>query len=302
MYKALLENFGFDIVKQFNDINKVPSKNGNADDKRDENEALDFTQQKSMAEELLADPMKLLNAELMAAQQKQSAEQQKFDPAMLAQRFMEQQFLAQFPQFAQSLQSINAGNVPMNTIEMLNLMQFHHLMSLNFMNLAPPLIFGGAQQGNVLSPGASTPNQVHVQPKSDVPVSPVAPTTPNALTLLAQQQQSQAMQQQQQQGKKSRSKQPEYVDPWNNGANDEQNAAFQACANQKRARTRITDDQLKILRSHFDINNSPSEESIIDMSKKANLPQKVRECLLVVWRIFGYLSGFESGRGGFGGF
>lgn len=45
--------------------------------------------------------------------------------------------------------------------------------------------------------------------------------------------------------------------------------------NQKRARTRITDDQLKILRSHFDINNSPSEESIMEMSKKANLPMKV---------------------------
>lgn len=45
--------------------------------------------------------------------------------------------------------------------------------------------------------------------------------------------------------------------------------------NQKRARTRITDDQLKILRSHFDINNSPSEESIMEMSKTANLPMKV---------------------------
>lgn len=45
--------------------------------------------------------------------------------------------------------------------------------------------------------------------------------------------------------------------------------------NQKRARTRITDEQLKILRAHFDINNSPSEESIIEMSKMADLPTKV---------------------------
>lgn len=44
---------------------------------------------------------------------------------------------------------------------------------------------------------------------------------------------------------------------------------------QKRARTRITDDQLKILRSHFDINNSPSEESIMEMSNRAKLPMKV---------------------------
>src|SRR5690349_7866635 len=64
-------------------------------------------------------------------------------------------------------------------------------------------------------------------------------------------------------------------DKWNIDANDDV-SLFQACGSQKRARTRITDDQLKILRSHFDINNSPSEESILEMSKKANLPQKVR--------------------------
>lgn len=52
--------------------------------------------------------------------------------------------------------------------------------------------------------------------------------------------------------------------------------SLQATNNQKRARTRITDEQLKILRAHFDINNSPSEESIMEMSKKANLPMKVK--------------------------
>lgn len=46
-------------------------------------------------------------------------------------------------------------------------------------------------------------------------------------------------------------------------------------ANQKRARTRITDDQLKILRSHFDINNSPSEEQIHEMAQQSGLPPKV---------------------------
>ena len=277
MYKALLENFGFDIVKQFNEINKLPqtpTKNGNGEaEKKDESEAIDFSQQKSTPEEILANQMKLLNAEMLA--QKQTAEQQKFDPAMLAQRLMEQQFLAQFPQFAQSLQNLNTGNMPMNTIEMLNLMQFHHFMSLNFMNLAPPLIFGGAQQGNVLSPGAQAANPVLAPPKpvTDVPVVPTAtPTTPTALSLLAQQQQQQQQSQlQSQQVKKNRK---DFVDPWN-GINDDSSTSFQACGNQKRARTRITDDQLKILRSHFDINNSPSEESIIEMSKKANLPQKV---------------------------
>ena len=44
---------------------------------------------------------------------------------------------------------------------------------------------------------------------------------------------------------------------------------------QKRARTRITDDQLKILRQYFDINNSPTEEALQEMSEKSGLPLKV---------------------------
>ncbi|CAI4228512.1 unnamed protein product [Auanema sp. JU1783] len=43
----------------------------------------------------------------------------------------------------------------------------------------------------------------------------------------------------------------------------------------KRARTRISDDQLKILRQYFDINNSPTEAQIKEMSIKAGLPEKV---------------------------
>ncbi|KAL3859369.1 hypothetical protein ACJMK2_009592 [Sinanodonta woodiana] len=45
--------------------------------------------------------------------------------------------------------------------------------------------------------------------------------------------------------------------------------------NQKRARTRINDEQLKILRAHFDINNSPSEEQVNVMSEQSGLPTKV---------------------------
>ncbi|XP_060066418.1 zinc finger homeobox protein 4-like [Ylistrum balloti] len=48
-----------------------------------------------------------------------------------------------------------------------------------------------------------------------------------------------------------------------------------AMQNQKRARTRINDEQLKILRKHFDINNSPSEEQILKMSEQSGLPTKV---------------------------
>ena len=43
----------------------------------------------------------------------------------------------------------------------------------------------------------------------------------------------------------------------------------------KRARTRITDDQLKILRANFDINNSPSEEQINILVSQTGLPPKV---------------------------
>ena len=52
-------------------------------------------------------------------------------------------------------------------------------------------------------------------------------------------------------------------------------AAAQQAQNQKRVRTRISDDQLKVLRQYFDINNSPSEEQINKMSDQTGLPQKV---------------------------
>lgn len=43
----------------------------------------------------------------------------------------------------------------------------------------------------------------------------------------------------------------------------------------KRPRTRITDDQLRVLRQYFDINNSPNEDQIKEMADKSGLPQKV---------------------------
>ena len=50
---------------------------------------------------------------------------------------------------------------------------------------------------------------------------------------------------------------------------------FQHPEQAKRARTRITDEQLKVLRSNFDINNSPAENQIITMSQQTGLPPKV---------------------------
>ena len=52
-------------------------------------------------------------------------------------------------------------------------------------------------------------------------------------------------------------------------------AALSMAQQNKRARTRINDEQLKILRAHFDINNSPSEEQILGMAEKSGLPPKV---------------------------
>ncbi|XP_057693108.1 zinc finger homeobox protein 3-like [Corythoichthys intestinalis] len=43
----------------------------------------------------------------------------------------------------------------------------------------------------------------------------------------------------------------------------------------KRTRTRISEDQLAILRKHFDINSLPSEEELIKISGLSGLPQKV---------------------------
>lgn len=48
-----------------------------------------------------------------------------------------------------------------------------------------------------------------------------------------------------------------------------------SAAGQKSARTRISEQQLQILRANFDINNSPTEEQIQEMSEKTGLVTKV---------------------------
>ncbi|KAG4069965.1 hypothetical protein HA402_015189 [Bradysia odoriphaga] len=240
-----------------------------------ENEILDFSSKKEIKEkgsdaskvlptpqqQLLQQAQQQLPASLAAVPE--LAQKLNIDPTVLAQKMMEQNFanlppnFANLPQNLQSLQSLqglqnlqnlqnlpNMGNLPMNTLEMLNLMQFHHLMSLNFMNLAPPLIFGGTGASSSIpstagaTGGTVTPNEISTN-------------APQQVQIL--QQQAAAAQ----------------------AAAVQQVSLAAASNNQKRARTRITDEQLKILRAHFDINNSPSEESIKEMSFKANLPPKV---------------------------
>ena len=84
--------------------------------------------------------------------------------------------------------------------------------------------------------------------------------------MLAKQQQQMMQQHQQQQQQHQQQQQQQQ---------QQQAAAVAAAAGQKRARTRISDDQLKILRAHFDINNSPSEETIQEMARQSGLPPKV---------------------------
>ncbi|XP_016967312.1 zinc finger protein 2 isoform X2 [Drosophila biarmipes] len=146
-----------------------------------------------------------------------------------------------------------ASGLPINPVDMLNLMQFHHLMSLNFMNLAPPLVFGGGAAGSNADPASSAQNNI-------ITSSSIA-----ASSGLADVQLTSGVNALPVDSSKATLAQPQHNVNSNN----------QLASNQKRARTRITDDQLKILRAHFDINNSPSEESIMEMSQKANLPMKV---------------------------
>ncbi|XP_053968919.1 zinc finger protein 2-like [Anastrepha ludens] len=187
--------------------------------------------------------------------------------SLLTQKYIQQQqqklqniqHLQQLPQ----LPGASTG-LPLNPVEMLNLMQFHRIMSMNFMNLAPPLIFGvganaSASNNTELVTSPHTPKIAHncgahtLLSGSDltIPGTPVpVGSTADIIGTLPKQQQSQQQQ-------------------------SVATSISQMASNQKRARTRITDEQLKILRAHFDINNSPSEESIMEMSQKANLPMKV---------------------------
>ncbi|XP_049315926.1 zinc finger protein 2 isoform X3 [Bactrocera dorsalis] len=182
--------------------------------------------------------------------------------SLLTQKYLHQQNLQNLQQLPQLTAAASTSGLQLNPVEMFNLMQFHHIMSMNFMNLAPPLIFGvgtnSGSAGNVnLLTTTHTPKVTHntsanaLQCGNDMSV-PCTSVSPRADLIGTLQQHPQSQSQQ--------------SAPTN---------TVQMGSNQKRARTRITDDQLKILRAHFDINNSPSEESIMEMSQKSNLPMKV---------------------------
>ncbi|XP_058832232.1 zinc finger protein 2 [Topomyia yanbarensis] len=138
-----------------------------------------------------------------------------------------------------------------NALNVLNFMHFHHLMSLSYLNLAPQLNFGAVPQKVPDITAKTDLEKVIPVDKTKLPPgmlqSNLNGKPPLDMNLMAHNLENKMPPQPPQQ---------------------------QPCT-QKRARTRITDEQLRILRSHFDINNSPSEESIQEMSMKANLPPKV---------------------------
>ena len=62
---------------------------------------------------------------------------------------------------------------------------------------------------------------------------------------------------------------------WNAHPHEILNSCFSFNQNRNESFLRINDEQLNMLRAHFDINNSPSEEQIRDMSEKTELLLKV---------------------------
>lgn len=89
----------------------------------------------------------------------------------------------------QNLQNIQnlpnmTGNPPLNTMDMLSLLQFQHLLSLNFMNLAPPLIFGAAaaaQQANTNTDATG----INIAPNLTRPTTSMSSVSSNASDIAA---------------------------------------------------------------------------------------------------------------------
>lgn len=71
------------------------------------------------------------------------------------------------------------GNPQLNTIDMLSLMQFHQLLSLNFMNLAPPLIFGAAAAAQQANTGAEAA-AINITPNLTRPTTSMSSVSSNA--------------------------------------------------------------------------------------------------------------------------
>lgn len=86
----------------------------------------------------------------------------------------------------QNLQNLPnmAGNPQLNTVDMFSLLQFHQMLSLNFMNLAPPLIFGAAaaaQQANTNTDATG----INIAPSLTRPTTSMSSVSSNASDIAA---------------------------------------------------------------------------------------------------------------------
>lgn len=124
----------------------------------------------------------------------------------LTQKYLEQQSLQNLQQLPQFTAAVATSGLQLNPVEMFNLMQFHHIMSMNFMNLAPPLIFGvgtnSGSSGNVdllththIPKVAHNPSDNTVLCGSEISV-PGTPVVPTAGLIATSQQQLQSQSQQ----------------------------------------------------------------------------------------------------------
>lgn len=86
----------------------------------------------------------------------------------------------------QNLQNLPnlSGNPSLNTIDMINLMQFHQLLSLNFMNLAPPLIFGAAAAAQQANTSTDT-SGINIAPNLARPTTSMSSVSSNASDIAA---------------------------------------------------------------------------------------------------------------------
>ncbi len=235
--KNLLQNYGLEVVKQFNDLHRKKSGEAGEDEGTEDKKAEDLQPQANLA-----------------------AVQEALHKAMLQAQ----------------LQQMN----PM-------LMQMSQLQSLNplmAMNLHPPLIPPALLKNAGV--GADMPAallaQIQQQKQQQQQPPPLGLLDPKLLAFMAAGRQDQ--------GDPKVGRQPDPKMPFK-GATPlpfgqvspmpdpkallMQQQPIPNVEQGKRARTRITDEQLKILRSNFDINNSPSEEQLNRMAAQTGLPLKV---------------------------
>jgi AT-binding transcription factor 1 len=290
-FKNLLQNYGLDLVKQFNEL-----KRKNAEDSTgEESDAKRAKESFNGGEE---SPSRAATPASVGsnADNKEKPQQHHLQQQQQAPNLAEMQEALQRAMMGAQLQQMN----PM----MMQMAQLQGLNPLIAMNLYPPLI-----PPNLLKPptstatGAGPANDLLAQLQSNPLFQ--AGMDPKLLALMsaAKEQQQQQQAQQQQQPPKNLAQmmsllgQAPPVPPMSQASPGFPGApgpAFQIPGHRdgapgglilpqqpvmqdqgKRARTRISDDQLKILRANFDINNSPTEETLNKMSAQTGLPLKV---------------------------